>query len=89
MLAQRIEQAADRVRQVRWGPRTLDVDVLLVGDERVRRARLEVPHPRLHERAFVRVPLARSHPTSKPRSAGRTGAGEGVESRPTYAECVP
>jgi 2-amino-4-hydroxy-6-hydroxymethyldihydropteridine diphosphokinase len=56
-LAQSLETDARRVRRERWGPRTLDVDVLLVGDERVRDPDLEVPHPRLHERAFVRVPL--------------------------------
>jgi 2-amino-4-hydroxy-6-hydroxymethyldihydropteridine diphosphokinase len=57
-LAQRIEAAADRVRTVRWGPRTLDVDVLLVGDEHVDEPDLVVPHPRMTERAFVVVPLA-------------------------------
>jgi 2-amino-4-hydroxy-6-hydroxymethyldihydropteridine diphosphokinase len=57
-LAQSIEQEARRVRTVRWGPRTLDVDVLLVGDERVDDPDLVVPHPRLRERAFVLVPLA-------------------------------
>ena len=57
-LAQRIEAAAERVRTVRWGPRTLDVDVLLVGDERIDEPDLEVPHPRMTERAFVVVPLA-------------------------------
>ena len=57
-LAHSLEQDAQRVRRQRWGPRTLDVDVLLVGDERVHEPDLEVPHPRLHERAFVRVPLA-------------------------------
>jgi 2-amino-4-hydroxy-6-hydroxymethyldihydropteridine diphosphokinase len=56
-VAQAIEQQAGRVRTVRWGPRTLDVDVLLVGDERVDEPDLQVPHPRLHERAFVLVPL--------------------------------
>jgi 2-amino-4-hydroxy-6-hydroxymethyldihydropteridine diphosphokinase len=56
-VAQRIEQIADRVRTVRWGPRTLDVDVLLVGDERVDEPDLEVPHPRLRERGFVLAPL--------------------------------
>jgi 2-amino-4-hydroxy-6-hydroxymethyldihydropteridine diphosphokinase len=53
-----LEDAAHRVRRERWGPRTLDVDVLLVGDESVDEPDLEVPHPRLHERRFVRVPLA-------------------------------
>lgn len=57
-VAQRLETAAERVRNERWGPRTLDVDVLLVGDERVDEPDLVVPHPRLHERAFVLVPLA-------------------------------
>jgi 2-amino-4-hydroxy-6-hydroxymethyldihydropteridine diphosphokinase len=57
-LAHAIEAHADRVRTVRWGPRTLDVDVLLVGDERVDEPDLVVPHPRMRERAFVVVPLA-------------------------------
>jgi 2-amino-4-hydroxy-6-hydroxymethyldihydropteridine diphosphokinase len=57
-LAHTIESAAERVRTVRWGPRTLDVDVLLVGDERVAEPDLVVPHPRMAERAFVVVPLA-------------------------------
>jgi 2-amino-4-hydroxy-6-hydroxymethyldihydropteridine diphosphokinase len=57
-LAHTIESAADRVRTVRWGPRTLDVDVLLVGDEQVDEPDLVVPHPRMEERAFVVVPLA-------------------------------
>jgi 2-amino-4-hydroxy-6-hydroxymethyldihydropteridine diphosphokinase len=57
-VAQRLETEAHRVRAERWGPRTLDVDVLLVGDEQVDEPDLEVPHPRLHERAFVRRPLA-------------------------------
>jgi len=57
-LAQALERAAHRVRGERWGPRTLDVDVLLVGDEQLHEPDLEVPHPRMHERAFVRLPLA-------------------------------
>jgi 2-amino-4-hydroxy-6-hydroxymethyldihydropteridine diphosphokinase len=57
-LAQRLERDAHRVRAVRWGPRTLDVDVLLVGDEHVDERDLVVPHPRMWERAFVLVPLA-------------------------------
>lgn len=57
-LCHRLESAAGRVRTERWGPRTLDVDVLLVGDEVVDEPDLQVPHPRLWERAFVLVPLA-------------------------------
>jgi 2-amino-4-hydroxy-6-hydroxymethyldihydropteridine diphosphokinase len=56
--AQRAEAGAQRVRTERWGPRTLDVDVLLVGDEVVDEPDLVVPHPRMWERAFVLVPLA-------------------------------
>jgi 2-amino-4-hydroxy-6-hydroxymethyldihydropteridine diphosphokinase len=66
-VAQGIEAAADRVRTVRWGPRTLDVDVLLVGDERVDDPDLVVPHPRLAERAFVVVPLAELDPAWRTR----------------------
>lgn len=47
----------DRDREVRWGPRTLDIDVLLYGDREVDTDRLVVPHPRMHERGFVLVPL--------------------------------
>ncbi len=57
-VAQAAEAAAARVRVERWGPRTLDVDVLLVGDEKVDEADLTVPHPRMWERGFVLVPLA-------------------------------
>ena len=54
----RLEAAAGRVREVRWGPRTLDVDVLWVDGEIVRDPDLVVPHPRLRERRFVLAPLA-------------------------------
>jgi 2-amino-4-hydroxy-6-hydroxymethyldihydropteridine diphosphokinase len=55
---QRAEAAAGRAREVRWGPRTLDVDVLLVGDLTLDQPDLKVPHPRMWERGFVLVPLA-------------------------------
>ena len=51
------ETARGRVRDVHWGPRTLDVDVLLVGDERSDDPEILVPHPRMYERSFVLVPL--------------------------------
>jgi 2-amino-4-hydroxy-6-hydroxymethyldihydropteridine diphosphokinase len=57
-VAQGIEAEAERVRTVRWGPRTLDVDLLLVGDEQIDDPDLVVPHPRMTDRAFVMVPLA-------------------------------
>ena len=53
-----LEAAAGRLRTVRWGPRTLDADVLLVDGWRVDEADLVVPHPRLWERRFVLQPLA-------------------------------
>jgi len=56
-LCQRLEAAAGRVREEHWGPRTLDVDVLLVGDLVVNEPDLVVPHPLWRERAFVVEPL--------------------------------
>lgn len=55
---QTIERAAGRRRTRRWGPRTLDLDVLLYSDRRIDLPTLTVPHPRLAERGFVLVPLA-------------------------------
>lgn len=55
---QALEAAAQRVRRERWGPRTLDADVLWVEGEEVDEADLIVPHPRLWERRFVLAPLA-------------------------------
>lgn len=52
----------DRSRERRWGPRPLDLDLLLYGDLEVDEAGLTVPHPRLHERAFVLVPLVEVAP---------------------------
>jgi 2-amino-4-hydroxy-6-hydroxymethyldihydropteridine diphosphokinase len=53
-----LEEDARRERTVRFGPRTLDADVLIVGDERVDEPDLVVPHPRMLERRFVLAPLA-------------------------------
>ena len=53
-----LEAAAERVREVRWGPRTLDVDVLWVDGEVVDEPDLQVPHPRMSQRRFVLAPLA-------------------------------
>jgi len=51
-----IEAAFDRVRLVRWGPRTLDIDIVTVDGETSDDAELTLPHPRAHERAFVLAP---------------------------------
>ena len=53
---QAVEQAWHRERTVRWGPRTLDIDILRLGDHVVDTEILTIPHPRAHERAFVLVP---------------------------------
>jgi 2-amino-4-hydroxy-6-hydroxymethyldihydropteridine diphosphokinase len=55
--ARRAENERERIRTVRWGPRTLDVDVLLVGSLRSDDPEITVPHPRMWERRFVLVPL--------------------------------
>ncbi len=59
---QRVEAALGRVREVRWGPRTVDIDVLLIADRAIDEPELVVPHPRLHERAFVLMPLLELEP---------------------------
>ncbi|HEX7055854.1 MAG TPA: 2-amino-4-hydroxy-6-hydroxymethyldihydropteridine diphosphokinase [Bacilli bacterium] len=55
---QRIESAHGRTRTIRWGPRSLDLDLLCYENERMDSPRLTLPHPRMLERAFVLVPLA-------------------------------
>jgi len=55
---QAIERRFGRQRAERWGPRTLDLDLILYGTQRISTERLEVPHPQMVERAFVLVPLA-------------------------------
>jgi len=57
-LCQEVENANGRVRVARWGPRTLDIDLLLYDDISLETPDLVIPHPRMHERAFVLVPLA-------------------------------
>jgi 2-amino-4-hydroxy-6-hydroxymethyldihydropteridine diphosphokinase len=57
-----IERSLGRVRGERWGPRTIDLDLLAYGDERVEEEGLHVPHPRLHERRFALEPLAELDP---------------------------
>lgn len=56
--AQKAEAGAGRQRAERWGPRPLDVDVLLYGDQKISTPDLQVPHPRMWERGFVLAPLA-------------------------------
>jgi len=69
-----IERALGRERKERWGPRTIDLDLLLYGDWVLEEEGLEVPHPRLHQRAFVLVPLADLIPEGRHPVLGRTFA---------------
>ncbi|MGA8942321.1 MAG: 2-amino-4-hydroxy-6-hydroxymethyldihydropteridine diphosphokinase [Thermoactinomyces sp.] len=52
-----VEQELHRVREIRWGPRTIDIDLLLYGHCIIQQENLIVPHPRMTERAFVLIPL--------------------------------
>jgi 2-amino-4-hydroxy-6-hydroxymethyldihydropteridine diphosphokinase len=52
-----IEKKLHRVRTMRWGPRTIDIDILLYGDHLIQSKELQIPHPRMKERAFVLIPL--------------------------------
>lgn len=53
----RVEQSLGRERVVRWGPRTIDIDILTYGRERIDEPDLMIPHPRMHQRGFVLAPL--------------------------------
>ncbi|MBA4798716.1 MAG: 2-amino-4-hydroxy-6-hydroxymethyldihydropteridine diphosphokinase [Rhizobiales bacterium] len=58
-----IERTMKRVRVERWGPRTIDIDILTFGDRVIDAEHLKVPHPRMTERAFVLMPLADIDPS--------------------------
>lgn len=74
------EARLERVRAERWGPRTIDIDVLALDGQRVSTDRIEIPHPRMTQRAFVLVPLADIAPDME--IDGRTVSGwlEGLDS---------
>ncbi|PLT33046.1 2-amino-4-hydroxy-6-hydroxymethyldihydropteridine diphosphokinase [Bacillus sp. V5-8f] len=57
-----IEQELGRKREIHWGPRTLDLDILLYNNENIEAENLSVPHPRMLERAFVIIPLLEIDP---------------------------
>jgi 2-amino-4-hydroxy-6-hydroxymethyldihydropteridine diphosphokinase len=64
-LIRELEARAGRTREERWGPRTLDLDIILYGDQVIDEPDLQIPHPRAHERAFVLVPLAEIMPEAR------------------------
>ncbi len=76
---QAIENGAGRERPYRNAPRTLDLDLLLYGEAHIDSARLTVPHPRMHARAFVLVPLAEIAPGRVPPGALATVADQAIE----------
>ncbi len=57
-IAVEIEAKLERVKTIRWGPRTIDVDILLYGSELISTSELQIPHLRMHARSFVLIPLA-------------------------------
>ncbi|MBK5537172.1 2-amino-4-hydroxy-6-hydroxymethyldihydropteridine diphosphokinase [Pseudomonas sp. TH05] len=69
---QAIENSQGRERNERWGPRTLDLDILLFGDRLIDEPRLKVPHYHMHARAFVLYPLAELAPENLQLADGRT-----------------
>jgi 2-amino-4-hydroxy-6-hydroxymethyldihydropteridine diphosphokinase len=81
----RAESALGRVRLERWGPRTLDVDVLLYDDRTVDEPALQIPHPRMHERAFVLAPLLELEPDPMLPGGRRVGDAAPID----VAEAVP
>ncbi|WP_408011545.1 2-amino-4-hydroxy-6-hydroxymethyldihydropteridine diphosphokinase [Pseudalkalibacillus sp. A8] len=59
---QSIEQALKRTREIHWGPRTIDLDILLYNQENIQTEELKIPHPRMLERGFVMIPLYELQP---------------------------
>ncbi len=82
------ERTAGRVRTVRWGPRTIDLDILLYGNAEVDEPGLRIPHPELAHRAFVLVPLAELAPGLEVPGIGATVAAL-RDQRPDLADVVP
>ncbi|MFD2628029.1 2-amino-4-hydroxy-6-hydroxymethyldihydropteridine diphosphokinase [Oceanobacillus kapialis] len=68
---QEIEKQLGRKRDIRFGPRTIDLDILLYNQENIKTEQLIIPHPRMHERAFVLIPLREIAPTAMIPSLGK------------------
>jgi len=82
------ERRLKRVRAERWGPRLIDIDILMFGDSEIHEPGLELPHPRMLERAFVLAPLAEIAPSlllKGIRASGRLAALDtaGIERLPS------
>jgi 2-amino-4-hydroxy-6-hydroxymethyldihydropteridine diphosphokinase len=70
---QSIENCAGRVREERWGPRTLDLDLIIYGDLLMKEELLTLPHPRAHERSFVLEPWVEIDPQAELPGYGKIG----------------
>ncbi|MGH9149474.1 MAG: 2-amino-4-hydroxy-6-hydroxymethyldihydropteridine diphosphokinase [Acidimicrobiales bacterium] len=88
-ICHRLESAAGRIRTVQWGPRTLDVDILVIDGVAVDDPDLTVPHPRLWERAFVLAPLADLAPDLVPPGWEAGVGGQGRLTRLGTLEAAP
>ena len=82
----RLESAANRVRTVRWGPRTLDLDLLFYDDVLITGGELTVPHPRYAERRFVLAPLSEVAPQRCPKNWDATLPPDAVYPRGALAQ---
>ncbi|WP_172373631.1 2-amino-4-hydroxy-6-hydroxymethyldihydropteridine diphosphokinase [Sporosarcina jiandibaonis] len=82
IVCQEIEQELGRVRTVRWGPRIVDLDILLYNNDNIKAENLIIPHPRMHERAFVLIPLLEIAPEAVHPVTGRFYSNEAAVNEP-------
>ena len=67
-----VERKMGRKRRQKWGPRTIDIDILFYGHEIIDQPRLRIPHPRLRQRRFVLIPLEETHSSFRDPETGKT-----------------
>ena len=84
-----LEQAAARVRDIRWGPRTLDVDLIVYDDVTSDHPDLVLPHPRAHERAFVLTPWSWADPRARLQGTPVTALAAAADDATTVIQCEP